>query len=293
MSLTRNLPSPALRNCWVSNARRRLTQLAVRCWAGLFEFVLPSVCPFCGGAVDLSVALSGGKSSDGRATRLLKLLGLPAVVPLCDSCRSAALSTVRPGCPRCGMPVGPYADTSNGCLHCRRRRFRFAQVVRLGTYVDWLRAACVRAKDPGGYPLGVALAVLLWQEQGERLREVGPDFVVPVPQHWTKRLTSTHNSAAVVATVLARYLKVPFRGNILAKVRLTPDQSSLPAEKRRQNLSGAFRVKRPSAVRGRTVLLVDDILTTGTTADRCAEVLRRAGAERVVVAVVAVVPKHA
>ena len=240
------------------------------------EFFYPACCPLC------SRVLADRPGAVG---------GWPC--PLCDSCQQAVLPRRQEMCFRCGLPVGPYVDTSDGCPACRRRSFSFQRVVRLGLYEDELRAACIRSKEPGGEALAAALARLLWETRRNDLEAIQADLIVPVPHHWLKRLFRPHNSAETIARVLARCLKVPYGGHILAKVRWTPDQSSLPSQRRRMNLRGAFRVGRSSRVAGKTVLLVDDILTTGTTADQCARALRQAQARRVVVAVVAVVPKGA
>ncbi|MCH7988719.1 MAG: ComF family protein, partial [Planctomycetes bacterium] len=110
-------------------------------------------------------------------------------------------------------------------------------------------------------------------------------LVVPIPQYWTRRFQRSHNPAETQGRVLAHRLQVEFHTHILTKVRMTPVQSSLTASQRRTNLRGAFRVRRASELKGRSVLLVDDVFTTGTTANEASKVLRTAGAERVVVAV--------
>ena len=107
-----------------------------------------------------------------------------------------------------------------------------------------------------------------------------------MPPFWAARLFHRGNAAAVVAETLARRLGVPCRPEALAKRRLTPAQSSLPPTDRRRNLRAAFIASR-LLLNGRRVLLVDDVLTTGTTAHRCARALSEAGAASTAVAVVA------
>ncbi len=208
---------------------------------------------------------------------------------LCNICLDAMTKDDGDWCRRCGQLVGPFVDTSNGCANCQRMRPSFESVIRLGMYKDRLRDACIRGKSPGSESLSAALAHQLWKRHQTRLKKANFDLIVPVPQHWTQRLTRPHNQAITLAQVLSRRLQVDFSRHILCKIRRTPDQSSLTAQQRRVNLQGAFRVCGVPSLAGLSVLLVDDILTTGSTANESSKVLRRAGAKCVVVAVAAVV----
>ena len=172
-------------------------------------------------------------------------------------------------------------------MHCRSDRFAFERAVSLGVYEDALRHACLVAKGPGGAPLASGLADLLWSRVAGDLRAAAIDVVVPVPHHWTSRVVHSHFPPVTIGRVLARRLKARWHAHILAKVRRTPSQVSLSVTDRRNNLRGAFRVVGGARLSGRTVLLVDDVLTTGTTAHRAATELNHAGASRVLVAVLA------
>jgi predicted amidophosphoribosyltransferase len=183
--------------------------------------------------------------------------------------------------------VGPYLDTSQGCVHCRSDRFAFERVVSLGVYDGALRSACLLAKGPGGAPLATGLAELLWSRIKDDLGTAGIHVVIPVPHHWTSRLRHGHFPPVTIGRVLARRLNARWHTHILAKVRRTPSQVSLPVTDRRNNLRGAFRVVGGSRLNGLTILLVDDVLTTGTTSHRAATELNKAGASRVLVAVIA------
>jgi ComF family protein len=114
--------------------------------------------------------------------------------------------------------------------------------------------------------------------------------LVPVPQRFWKERRRGYNPAALLASTLGRELRLPVLRRALRKVRWTPDQAALStAQDRRSNLIGAFRV-RPRfrhTLKGRVVLLVDDILTTGATAGECSRVLLRQGTREVVVLTVA------
>ena len=230
----------------------------------LLDVLYPRHCPLCG--------------ADGGGS-------------LCEVCRVELGGVGGDRCGRCGQLSGPHvlAGRLSGCVHCRRRHFAYEGVERLGLYAGSLRAACIQGKSSAGGPLVWALGEWLFECRCSELRGLGIDLVVPVPQHWTKRIRVVHNQAETLASGLCRSLRVPLGRHILRKARRTPDQSSLPGVSRRANLSGAFCVRRRSDLDGLHVLLVDDILTTGTTAHQAALALRRGGARCVSVAVLAVV----
>jgi ComF family protein len=137
-------------------------------------------------------------------------------------------------------------------------------------------------------PLSRALADALPAEEAF-------DLVIAVPLHWTRRLARGYNQAALLARRIARARNVSFASGILVKRRRTPDQSRLDAPARRRNVRACFTVSRPwwrrrRGLHGLRVLLVDDVLTTGATAEACARALKSAGASRVFVVAVARTP---
>ena len=206
---------------------------------------------------------------------------------LCPSCCIRIAPPTDNPCGRCGAPAGPHLDVADGCVHCRGERFRFARAIALGAYDAELRSAILRAKENNGELLAVALARLLWSRHADVLRRAAPDVVVPVPHHWTQRFTRRHYASETIARVLARALKCDFAPPILRKVRRTPAQATLPATRRRTNLRDAFRCAGDRAVAGCSVLLVDDVLTTGATANEATRALIAGNARTTTVAVVA------
>jgi predicted amidophosphoribosyltransferase len=145
-----------------------------------------------------------------------------------------------------------------------------------------MRSAVLAAKRPGGDSAAAWLADRLWKLRAAELAPLGIDLVIPVPQHWTRRVVAPQNAAESIARRLAARLNAPFRRHILVKTRRTPKQTSLAPSARRENLRGCFHSLRP--LHGRRVLLVDDVLTTGTTANRASRALLDVGAEAVWVA---------
>ena len=211
----------------------------------------------------------------------------------CADCYSKLSPAAGNECRRCGAPLGPYTVSEGGCPLCIREHFAFDEVIRLGVYRDELRTACLMAKNPAGALLGRALTDLLVEMKGTALAACPLDAIVPVPEHWLKRLVRPQYAAETIARELSRRLKVRLATGILAKQRWTPKQAKSSPGERRQQQRGAFCTSKRISLRGQAVLLVDDILTTGATADEAARMLKRAGAKRVVVAVLAVSPPSA
>ena len=197
------------------------------------------------------------------------------------------LATRGLACVRCGAAIGPYLDPNVPCGMCRDERFAFERVIRVGVYDGVLREACLKSKTPGSEALAAGMAELLWDCEAEALKSVSADAVVPVPHHWLRRLIRPHNAAETLAQVWGARLQVPCVPHILRKRRWTRPQARLSPHERRSNLRSAFRAAPVEGLAGSTVLLADDVMTTGTTAHETAKVLIAAGAARVIVAVVA------
>lgn len=133
-----------------------------------------------------------------------------------------------------------------------------------------------------------ALGRLLVEDQADYFFDPKPDVLVPLPQHWAGRFRSQHNAAEVLADVLSRMLNLRFDSQLLARSRKTkPQKRTESVAARRENQRDSFRVPADSSLQGLKVLLVDDILTTGATANEAARCLKKAGAEVVGIAVIA------
>jgi len=119
------------------------------------------------------------------------------------------------------------------------------------------------------------------------------DLVVPVPLHWWRRYWRGYNQAEILAKEIARRTGLLYSGDALRRVRSTPPQAQMTLSQRRKNVTAAFAVPDAEVVRGKTILLLDDVLTTGATLGACAKALKKAGARRVVALTLARVDRRA
>lgn len=117
-------------------------------------------------------------------------------------------------------------------------------------------------------------------------RDEAVDLLTPVPLHWRRRWDRGFNQSELLARVVSRSTGIPMRG-VLRRERATAVQAGLSHTERRRNVARAFRCHRPHEVRGKRIVLVDDVMTTGSTATACARALKAAGAARVVLLTVA------
>ena len=108
------------------------------------------------------------------------------------------------------------------------------------------------------------------------------NLIIPVPLHRSRLRQRGFNQAVLIGRILARQLSLPMQLDVLARIRPTEPQIELSAEKRRINVKGAFSVIRPDCIAGKRVLLLDDVMTTGSTLDECAKELKKAGADMVI-----------
>ncbi len=206
---------------------------------------------------------------------------------LCEACSGRVKADRASRCRRCAGATGGNELPTDGCPLCRRASLRFDAAVALGGYHTGFRDLVLRMKWPAHEALSRAMGRMLAEQRGGQLLEYRPDVAVPVPMFWLRRLRRGVNSPEIVARCLGQSLGLPVRRDLLVRHRNTEPQAGLSPERRFKNVEDAFRVRRRRPVDGARVLLLDDILTTGATCSEAARVLKQAGAECVVVAVIA------
>ena len=242
-----------------------------------------------------------GLSAAGR--RILDL-GLPPLCPtcrepvadpgaVCSQCWSKLSFISRPYCERLGIPFA--YDPGPGVLSMEAIADPPSyNRARAAVRYDETARTMVQAFKYGDR-LDLAPAMGRWMATAGRELLGEADALVPVPLHWRRLWSRRFNQAATLAQTVSRISDVPVAHDLLKRMRATRQQVGLTQAERARNVQGAFRVPREARgdVRGKRLLLVDDVLTSGATLDTCARILLRAGAASVDVLVFArVVQAH-
>jgi len=208
-------------------------------------------------------------------------------VCLCESCTEALTTDRHSCCPRCSTTIGPHADASGGCLRCHAQKFHFASAQRLGVYDGELRDVILQMKQRAGETLAEVVGWVWASARRETLMKSQPQEVVPIPLHWRKRFARGFNQAESIARGVAKGLGIPLRKGVIRRVKSTLQQSGISPTERRENLKDAFRPANGRRLNGLRILLIDDVLTTGATADAASVAILAGGAAQVDVAVLA------
>ncbi len=207
-------------------------------------------------------------------------------IQLCPPCRRAFVDPTPP-CRFCGADLAEGINPDGRCGRCRGVRFRFSAIVRLGKYEGGLQPAILRAKQSINVAIAIHLGRLLAEVRYEELARLGADAVIAAPAFWTRQGKHGHKSADVLAMEVAHRLRLPIAEHLVVRTRATRPQAELTPPQRRNNVRNAFAVRPHRDLPGAKILLVDDVLTTGSTANEVAKALLKAGAESVDVAVLA------
>jgi predicted amidophosphoribosyltransferase len=157
----------------------------------------------------------------------------------------------------------------------------------LGVYHGELRLPILRIKHSIGEPLALAAGRLLAERIAELDWRSQPELITAAPMHWSRRWRREVNPPAIIAEAVARTMKLPLALGLLRAVRMVPMQTSLSPDQRRRNMRGVFATSTAFDVRDAHVLVIDDVLTTGATANALARPLLKAGAKTVSIGVVA------
>ena len=210
---------------------------------------------------------------------------------LCAGCWTRLRFIAAPFCRICGWPFDsdPTGSEASGetppadliCGACLREPPAFDRARAVLAYDDASRGLILGFKHADRTHGAPAFARWLARAGGELL--ITADVIAPVPLHWSRLLARRYNQAALLALGLAKLSGKSAVPDLLVRRRATPSQARLSRAERLRNVAGAFALhpSRLAAARGRRILLVDDVLTTGATVSACAKALRRAGAASV------------
>ena len=220
----------------------------------LLDILIPPVCALCNERVSESATL-------------------------CPKCFAELNFITKPYCKVCGRPFGCEVFGDMLCGHCLEKLPRFKKARSVLVYDGAAKKLILAFKHGDRLDLGPLLVKVMLRGAEELMPEV--DIVMPVPLHRLRLLKRKYNQSAILAKHLAKHFHKSYNLDILKRVRSSRNQGHLTASERRKNVMNAFCVKPSNILQDKTILLVDDVLTTGATANECAKVLLKAGAKQV------------
>ena len=247
-------------------------------FTGLLDLLCPPICPVCGEVIETLA----GKDN-----------------PICSVCVPKIVTPDGQFCRRCGGRRFVVANNADECVRCRTTEFRFKRVIALGEYEHDLRLLVLRMKTDKTGVLAIAAAKALAMHHQSDLENIKADYIVPVPMHRLRRADRGVNSPDLLAEELGRQLNIPVARHLVRRIHSTNLQYTLSQKARTENVSGAFARCPPDfgsklgfrhfqpSIAGKNILLVDDILTTGSTCNEVTKVLLAMGFQSVTVAVLA------
>ena len=225
--------------------------LAIRLARSAVDFALPPRCAGCG-------------------------LIVGEVGSFCVDCWTKLEFLGAGGCERCGIPL--EATDVEICAACLAEPSPVDRMRAAVAYGEIARSLALRLK----YSRKTALAATMARYMAIHLDDSAPgNVLMPVPLHRRRLWGRGFNQAVLIARALAEAKHLSVECRTLVRTRATPPLKEMSLSQRRRAVAGAFGVAAGETVRGRNIILVDDVLTTGSTASACARVLKRAGAERV------------
>lgn len=196
---------------------------------------------------------------------------------ICPECRKKLRYVAGPRCLKCGKHIRD--DRQEYCRGCRTAPHKF----EAGRGIFVYRSAAesmYRFKYAKRQEYARFYGQQIAEKAGGIIKKWKPDALVPVPIHSTKKRERGYNQAALLAEETGRILNIPVESRLLLRVKKTLPQKALSDDERQNNLKKAFKISR-NDVKLKTVIIIDDIYTTGSTIDACAETLKEAGVEKV------------
>ena len=229
-----------------------------RIWDSVINFIFPQQCCICKNYLGI----------DGS---------------FCLSCAGKFNLITNPKCACCGLPF--EFKLKNGkellCPKCLKKAYKFDKAVSTVRYDEFSKKIILPLKHADKTQYAKSIASMM-SMSGRKLAKES-DYIIPVPIHITRMLKRKYNQASLIATYLSKIYSKPVLYTTLLRVKSTPSQGHLSTLERKQNVSGVFSVKNPAKIKGKNILLIDDVFTTGATVNECARVLKKNGANKVFV----------
>lgn len=202
---------------------------------------------------------------------------------LCMQCWQKIHFIDDPLCYKCGLPFEYNIGEKALCGRCMEHKPAYTEARAIFRYDEHSKSQVLSFKYHDRTQLAPVFGEWFTRTAG-RYKEKA-DLIIPVPLHFSRLLMRRYNQAALLAHALSRQLQLPVLPDTLQRIRKTPSQAGLTRRQRDDNMRGAFRIekKKRGLIKGKSVILVDDVMTTGATLDACARALHDAGVKDVYV----------
>lgn len=261
------------------------------------DLMFPPVCLFC---LEPLRDANTTDQPDSETPEKVQVSPHFRTTSFCERCLAALTQDDWNACERCAAP-----RIGGRCPYCAERAYAFDESYALSLYQETTQEAVLRTKQARFECLTLGLGQLLGKELRQKLAwqrilgttsDLARDWglgnppihcAIPIPTHWTRRFKRGVHSAALLGEGVASQLTVPLLSRGLRAVRRTKKQGTLEPQQRFQNVRDVFRTSKRYDFTDAHVLLVDDVMTTGATLHEAAGTLKRAGAAKVSVAVIA------
>jgi ComF family protein len=242
-----------------------------RLFQAFLHAIFPPRCLICNAYYNCREDFTGTGASDPVSDL--------TVLYFCESCREGLLKIGPPFCSRCGVPFVSREGDNHTCSECLLEKKHYRRARAFGVYDGSLMEAIHLLKYRKKTSLSRPLSALA-RETFVQFWDINAiDLLVSVPLHVKRLRERGFNQAHLLIRRWAKQDGIPLDGLTLSRSRWTAPQTTLRRGERRKNIKGAFSVRHPKRIKGRKVLLVDDVYTTGATVNECARVLMKAGAE--------------
>jgi ComF family protein len=227
-------------------------------WRSLIDFFFPPRCPSCG-----------------------ETIGESEPYPICSSCFGQIKMIFHPMCPRCGIGFATDVGEDHFCSDCLQDCGHFTKARSLAHYEGLMADLISRFKYRGSARLAAPLSHLLAEYTDGDFSFCNYSLIMPVPLHPRRLRQRGYNQSLLLARTVSRKHSIPLDYTSLRRIRPTQPQTELSGPQRQKNVHGAFAVRKKEAVAEKTILLIDDVFTTGATVEECARALLKSGSKRV------------
>ena len=200
---------------------------------------------------------------------------------LCPKCFSKVNFLTDRCCPVCGRPYTFPIDEGESlvCGKCLTKPPKFNYSRSVFAYDNFSRGLILPLKHTDSTESVPYLANLLYLRGKDLITK--SDILVPVPLHWRRLMKRKYNQSGLLVNALSKLCKKPYLSDVLVRVKNTQSQGHKTRKERQENIKDAFAIRHQEKIKGKTILLVDDVYTTGTTLNECAKLLKENGVKEV------------